>query len=212
MELKGGAANEPNVDGATMSVVMDVHPRQATTSTPLQPSPAADLLLAFVNTRPVQSWPERYSDGRAMGDWLVECGLLEPDALVTDADAATARELRTALVAVLLAHAGADPDPDADAILERIGQQHPLRAQLDAVGARLHPISAGVSGLYARLLAAATELALTNTWTRLKACRNPVCHYAFYDRSRNTSATYCTSTCAGQVAMRTHRARVRGAD
>jgi predicted RNA-binding Zn ribbon-like protein len=34
------------------------------------------------------------------------------------------------------------------------------------------------------VLAAMTELALTGAWNRFKACRN--CHFAFYDRSRNT--------------------------
>jgi predicted RNA-binding Zn ribbon-like protein len=52
-----------------------------------------------------------------------------------------------------------------------------------------------------------TELALPSTWKRFKACRNEGCHFAFYDRSRNTSGAYCSSTCSTQVGMRNYRER-----
>jgi predicted RNA-binding Zn ribbon-like protein len=52
-----------------------------------------------------------------------------------------------------------------------------------------------------------TELALTGTWSRIKACRN--CHFGFYDRSRNTSGAYCSNTCSTQVGMRNYRQRHR---
>jgi predicted RNA-binding Zn ribbon-like protein len=36
---------------------------------------------------------------------------------------------------------------------------------------------------------------LTGDWLRLKACRQ--CQYAFYDRSRNRSAAWCSMSICG---------------
>jgi predicted RNA-binding Zn ribbon-like protein len=57
------------------------------------------------------------------------------------------------------------------------------------------------------VLAAATELALSGQWARIKACRNEPCHFAFFDRSKNTSAGYCSTQCSSQASMRAYRAR-----
>jgi Putative stress-induced transcription regulator len=61
---------------------------------------AADLVLGFVNTRPTGNGaPERMSGAQDLRKWLRSAGLSSDDSLrVTDADAAVARELRSALV------------------------------------------------------------------------------------------------------------------
>lgn len=175
--------------------------------TPLRPSVAAELVLAFVNTRPIDGAPERLGDGAAAAEWLAEVGLLG-GARVTGADAAAARELRDALVRVLLVHAGAEVDPAAEEHLRRSGELHPVLPIVTATTAGFRPAQPGVPGAFGRILAAAAELALRGTWPRLKACRNPPCHLGFYDRTRNTSAAYCNPRrCGTQVAMRAYRAR-----
>lgn len=73
------------------------------------------------------------------------------------------------------------------------------------------PSKSGMSGAFATLLAAVNELVRTDTWTRLKACSNPICHEAFFDRSRNASAIYHAAQCASMVGMRAYRARKKGA-
>lgn len=177
-------------------------------ASPLLPTQAAELVLDFVNTRAIDGSVERFADGAGMAAWLVEAGLMDRGVPVTDADAAVARELRHALVDVLLAHAGHGAAEAAEEHLRRSGQLHPVLPIVTAAGASLPPAQAGVSGTLGRILAAAAELAIRGTWSRVKACQNPPCQLAFYDRSRNTSASYCgPARCGAQVAMRAYRAR-----
>ncbi|MCY9786650.1 CGNR zinc finger domain-containing protein [Nocardiopsis sp. EMB25] len=181
---------------------------------PLQPTKTAELLLDFVNTRPVDGRPERLADAGTMAEWLVECGLAPEGTLTTEADAANARELRAALVVVMLAHAGGadgtDPSLDeAERLLRRAGTLHPLAPVVTAAGSSLVSSQTGVAGALGALLAAAADLARQDGWARLKACRNPPCHLGFYDRTRNSSATYCGPGCGSQVSMRAYRSRLK---
>jgi predicted RNA-binding Zn ribbon-like protein len=48
------------------------------------------------------------------------------------------------------------------------------------------------------------------TWPRLKACPADACGWAFYDRSRNHSRTWCDmSVCGNRAKARSYRARQR---
>jgi predicted RNA-binding Zn ribbon-like protein len=132
--------------------------------------------------------------------------------VVTDADAAAARELRDALVMVLLAHNGT-PEADgehvtrAERLLEQAGIRYPLTTVITTGGASILPGSAGVPGMFGAVLAAVTELALRDEWSRLKACANPPCHLGFVDRTRNRAGRFCGSACASQVSVRAYRQR-----
>ncbi|MBG0828722.1 CGNR zinc finger domain-containing protein [Planomonospora sp. ID67723] len=169
-------------------------------------------MLDFVNTRPIAGREERLADASSAALWLRTTGLVAEGILVTEGDATTARELREALVTVLLAHAG-EPDDGtaleaAEAYLRRSGVLYPLSPVVTSRDVRLLPAHAGVPGAFGSLLAAVADLARQGTWTRLKACRNPPCHLGFYDRTRNSSATYCSPRpCGAQVAMRSYRSR-----
>jgi predicted RNA-binding Zn ribbon-like protein len=48
-------------------------------------------------------------------------------------------------------------------------------------------------------------------WTRVKACRNPLCSVAFYDRSNRSRVWFGhnTSVCGNQINLRASRARRR---
>jgi predicted RNA-binding Zn ribbon-like protein len=189
-----------------------VSERNTKVPSPLRPTPAAELVLDFVNTHPTAVDEEKLADGPAMAEWLRAASLLADDSLVTDGDAMAVREVRDALVTVLLAHAGesgAEPDPVPAAVefLGRTGAQHPLVTTLTADGAVLVPAQTGVPGAVGAVLAAVTEVAQQGNWGRIKACRNPPCHSAFYDRTRNLAATYCSPGCSSQVSMRAYRQR-----
>ena len=176
--------------------------------TVLQSPAAAELLLDFVNTRDLAGSGERLGSGAGFGGWLTDNGHLDAGAPVSDMDATAARELRAALVEVFLAHAGSPADDQAELRLRRFGELHPVLPVLTAEGCRLVPAQQGVPGFFARILAAAAELAMTGRWQRLKACQNPPCHQGFYDRTRNGAGAYCSArTCGSQVAMRAYRAR-----
>ncbi|GAA5053235.1 putative RNA-binding Zn ribbon-like protein [Thermocatellispora tengchongensis] len=183
-----------------------------TVTSPLVPSPAAELVLGFVNTRALRGGRERLDDAASFREWLTEAGLAGAGAQVTPDDLASARELREALIGVLLSHAG-EPVREADeACLRRFGRLHPVLPLVGAGGAALEPAEDGVAGAFGRILGAAAELALLGTWSRVKACRNPPCRLGYYDRSRNLAAAYCEArTCGAQVAARAYRARRAGA-
>lgn len=181
--------------------------------------PALELVLAFANTHADGGdRVERFTDAEGLTTWLTEVswGGAEPARTVTDSDVVEARELRDALVTVLLSHSS-DPstsEPEvrsAEAILERAGDRSPVAVRLSGAEARLGPGCTGVAGAFAGVLAAATELALSGQWARIKACRNEPCHFAFFDRSKNTSAGYCSTQCSSQASMRAYRARKKEA-
>ncbi|OJF10378.1 CGNR zinc finger domain-containing protein [Couchioplanes caeruleus] len=187
--------------------------RSGAARSPLATPPGAALVLDFVNTKPTGGGsPERLGDAESLAQWLVASGLVEPEVVVTAADAAGARELRDALVMVLLAHSGAEGAQGealaaAERHLRRTASVYPLVPVITAEGAVLTSEQAGVPRALGMILAAITETAATDKWGRLKACRNPPCHIGFFDRTRNASGAYCSSGCGSQVSMRALRRR-----
>ena len=83
---------------------------------------------------------------------------------------------------------------------------------LDAGGrSALEPVSGGVGGVAATLLGILHEAQVTGEWTRMKACRQ--CEYAFFDRSKNRSATWCAmSICGNRTKNRAYYRRQRASE
>jgi energy-coupling factor transporter ATP-binding protein EcfA2 len=74
----------------------------------------------------------------------------------------------------------------------------------------LIPVSTGVDGVLASLVATLHDAMVAGTWTRLKACRNSHCRWAFYDHSRNSSGAWCSElACGSRMKVRAYRARQR---
>jgi predicted RNA-binding Zn ribbon-like protein len=176
---------------------------------------AADLVIAFANTHAdAGGRSERFADAAGVAGWWAEVAPDAPSIAVTDAGAAAVREIRDALVTVLLAHAG-DPSLGAETIaaaearLRQAASRSPIVAAVDRDGVRLEPAQDGVPGLLGHVLAATTRLALSGSWNRIKACRNAPCHLAFHDTTRNHSRVFCGATCSTQVGMRAYRKRRR---
>jgi predicted RNA-binding Zn ribbon-like protein len=167
-----------------------------------------ELLQRFINTHNHDFPPawDRLGTAAKAGRWLREKGLIAPGESVTAADAARLRELREALRALLVANGrGAAPDPAALGVIQAAAGAAPLRIAVDDGGATA--LTAG--GAVGVLLAILHEARLTGHWPRLKACRH--CEYAFYDRSKNRSATWCAmSICGNRANTRAYYARRRG--
>ncbi|WP_234439447.1 MULTISPECIES: CGNR zinc finger domain-containing protein [Streptomyces] len=177
--------------------------------------PTVETVLAFVNTRADGSGrQELFGSGDSFAVWLAGRDEFGGDTVVTDADAAVARELRDALVTVLLAHSGdqeslGEPLLRAERHLRRVGSLYPLATVVTADGVELTSPQAGVPHVFGTVLAAVTTFAQSNDWGRVKACRNPPCHFGFLDRTRNGAGLYCSTGCGSQVSMRKHRQRQR---
>jgi predicted RNA-binding Zn ribbon-like protein len=80
------------------------------------------------------------------------------------------------------------------------------RMTIDFADARLVPQAAGLDGALGSVLAVVYDAVRDGTWSRLKTCRN--CRWAFWDASRNRSATWCSMTlCGNRLKVRRYRAR-----
>jgi predicted RNA-binding Zn ribbon-like protein len=174
-----------------------------------------DVVLGFANTHGhLGRLPEHFADSSGLRNWLSQQqGLDSEHLVVTAADVIEAREIRDALITVMVSHADAEAASDdqlvaAEQALHRASQRYPLQANITRGGARLSSAQPGLAGAVGSILAAVVELAQSGQWDRFKACRN--CHHSFVDQSRNASATFCRTTCKSQAGMRAYRSRQRG--
>jgi predicted RNA-binding Zn ribbon-like protein len=172
------------------------------------------LVRAFINTREKDPDREEIASPEALRAWLVEMGLLDREAPVSAADVELAQRLREALRELLLAnnHGGSPPLAALQA-LDEASQQSGLRVVFDAEGVpSLEPAAQGAAGVFGRLLAIVYDARREGTWSRLKACREDTCQWAFYDRSKNSSRHWCSmEVCGSRSKARSYRRRHAGA-
>ena len=158
------------------------------------------LIERFVNTADLDCGTDELATVEGLSAW--------GDGAFDEADRRRVVAFREALRALLLANHGGRPDPQAIATLDRAA---PLLVAFDVDGtATLAPAGGGADAVLARLAAIVARSQAEGTWPRMKACPNDRCHWAFYDRSRNRSRTWCTMTvCGNRAKARSYRARHR---
>ena len=117
-----------------------------------------------------------------------------------EVDVVRAHELREALRMLLRANNGAPVDAGALGAVNRAAAG--IRLELDDGGRVV--VSAGDP--LGQIVAVAFGAMLEGTWPRLKACRN--CKWAFYDYSKNRSASWCSmQLCGNRLKTRAYRSR-----
>jgi predicted RNA-binding Zn ribbon-like protein len=163
-----------------------------------------ELLQRFINTHNhdlPEEW-DRIGTAAKARTWLKEKELIGPGDRISAADATRLRELREALRALIVA-----PNPAAADVVR--AQHASLRIVVDDAGTvTLEPPGAGVERAVATLLAILHEAQIGGDWARMKACRK--CEYAFFDRSKNRSAAWCSmSICGNRTKNRTYYRRHR---
>ena len=177
-----------------------------------EPAPG-DLRLVqeFVNTLDIELGRDDLASPDLLAAWLDRHGPLAAGASVTEADRRHAVEVREALRALLLAHNGAELDAQAAATLNRAAEATPLYVHmLPDGGANLAASASGVQGAMGKLLAIVFTAMTTGTWSRLKACRDDACQWAFYDHSKNRSGAWCSmAVCGNRTKTRAYRQRAR---
>jgi predicted RNA-binding Zn ribbon-like protein len=136
-----------------------------------------------------------------LAGWLEEQGVRP-----TAAALRRAREVREAVRELLYANnlqpGGIDPYP----ILERAADA--ARLSLDLRTPAIVSHASGVDGALGRVLAIVYTAMLDGTFARLKACRNHDCRWAFYDYSKNRSASWCSmQLCGNRTKTRAYRRR-----
>ena len=172
-----------------------------------------ELLQRFINSYNhdfPREW-DRIGTPKRAEAWLREKRLVEPGDRISDVDVARLRELREAMRALAVVNqTGQSPAPAID-VLRRVAAGAQLIVAIDDTGrTALEPARRGVDGAVATLLGILHEAQLTGHWSRLKGCRQ--CGYAFFDRSKNRSATWCAmSICGNRTKNRAYYRRRRTA-
>jgi predicted RNA-binding Zn ribbon-like protein len=155
------------------------------------------LLQRFVNTVNLESeedWLGRWFD--------------EERVAVADGDLDRARVVREAIRELLFENNRQRADADARAVLTAAAGEAELT--IDFSVPALAAGAPGADGAVGRVLAVAYLAMLDGTWPRLKCCRNHHCRWAFYDYSKNRSASWCSmQLCGNRTKTRAYRARQR---
>ncbi|MGH3073894.1 MAG: CGNR zinc finger domain-containing protein [Gaiellales bacterium] len=167
------------------------------------------VVQELVNTLDIEAGTDSIDSPAGLKVWLVERSLAPGDVRPGGDDVARMAEFREALRALLHANNGGGLDPDDLRSLNRAGRGG-LRVRFGEDGAAaLEPqpeeaIAAAIGQIVAIVFVAVTD----GTFSRLKACPASDCGWAFYDRSKNHSARWCSmAVCGSREKMRAHRAR-----
>ena len=162
-----------------------------------------------MNTLDVEAGTDSIATPAGLRSWLAERSLAPADLRPTDDDVARVAEFREALRALLHANNGGELGPEELRRLNRAGRGGlRVRFRQDG-GAALEPqpeepIAAAIGGVVAIVFTAISD----GTFDRLKACPGRDCGWAFYDRSKNHSAKWCSmAVCGSREKVRAHRAR-----
>ncbi len=143
-----------------------------------------DLVVDFLNTVDHDTHTDVLDDPAAWRRWLSDRDLADGDGDV--------RAVRSAL------RAAAGDAETATAAATRVTVELPA-------GAAPRLVATDVVGA---VLAAASRLAVLDRWERVKICPADDCRWAFYDRSRNHSRTWCSmQVCGNREKARAWRER-----
>ena len=167
------------------------------------------VVQAFVNTVDREHGPDLLAGTAGLEEWLARHELATP---VRAGEEEAARAVREALRSLLWANNGEPYDAAAADVLAVAARRARLEPTFAPGEAALVPRADGVDGAIGRLLAVAFAAMLDGSWRRLKACPGHRCGWAFYDRSTNASATWCSmQVCGGRAKAGAYYRRRRGA-
>lgn len=165
------------------------------------------IVQAFINT--AATGREDFASPDCLREWLADHDLIESAAPVGAADLRQAISVRNALLGLALARQDDRSDSDAVDTLNRAARSAQMSVSFGPRGrACIESLAPAVDGALGKIIAIVVDAMTDGTWDRLKICRDPGCSWAFYDRSKNRSGTWCDIASCGNIAKaRTYRAR-----
>ncbi len=170
-----------------------------------KPAPMPLLVVqSFVNTWEADSGVDLLTDPVAGPQWLEQTGLADGPV-----DLEAAREIRESIRALLVQNSdGQAPDPVRLRALRNLADHARLRAAvLDDGSVDVQPDEDTAAPLVPLLLII-RDAQGDGSWGRLKACRNPDCRWAYYDRSHAGRGAWCDmAVCGNRMKNRNLRAR-----
>jgi hypothetical protein len=157
----------------------------------------------FSRNGTVHVWTDELTSADALAGWLAARGLAGPGQGLDPDDLAAARSLRTALRSALSDHSDREPMTQALA-------GFPLTLVPEESGRLRLSAGSGAHGLDVLVEAVAVGVA-TGSWSRVKLCASPDCHWAFYDTSRSGRGRWCSmEVCGNRHKTRAYRERHAG--
>ena len=180
----------------------------------IKPAPMPLLLVqAFVNTWDGDHASDLLLDPGTARDWMTRAGLWSAGRAPDPAELHLARGVREGIRAILVANAGGpSPSPGDLEPLQAVAQASRPALQV-GIGGQVslgpEPADRPDAGLLTVLLVI-RDAQRDGTWPRLKACGNPDCQWAFYDRSHSRVGAWCDmATCGNRIKNRRLRQRPR---
>jgi predicted RNA-binding Zn ribbon-like protein len=146
-----------------------------------------------------------------LATFLRDAGLADKGVTARSVDLRRALEVREALRALMAANNGESLSRDAVEILNRAAARSRVVAAFDDHASwRIEPASEGVDNALGRMLATVFRSMGDGTWSRMKACGNPDCRWAFYDATKNRAGRWCEmASCGNRMKARAFRERAR---
>ncbi len=170
-----------------------------------------ETVRAFVNTVHHEQGTDEEDLGSpaALASFFTEHGLGRTQPKPADLKRALA--VREALRDVMGANNGEPLDQESVELLNRAAARAKVVAAFDDHASwRIEPAADGVDAALGQLLATVFRSMSDDTWSRMKACGNPDCRWAFYDGSKNHSARWCEmASCGNRMKARAFRERAR---
>jgi predicted RNA-binding Zn ribbon-like protein len=167
----------------------------------------------FVNTLDLEDGTDLLFLPLDARDWLVESGLMRPGgAEPTVSELELARDVRESIRTLIGEPHAADPSRGDLAPLRAVATEHHALLTVDDGGVIELADARGetVGDALFELLLIIHRAQQDGSWSRLKACANPDCGWAFYDRSRNQQGHWCNmAVCGNRLKNRELRARRR---
>jgi predicted RNA-binding Zn ribbon-like protein len=170
-----------------------------------------ETVRQFVNTVHYEQGDveEQLGSPAALKAFLADHGFGRVD--VSAADLRRAVDVREALRKVMEANNGGALDADAVEVLNRTAARAKVVAAFDDNASwRIEPVSNGLDRALGQMLATVFRAMSDGSWSRMKACGNPDCRWAFYDASKNRSGRWCEmASCGNRMKARAFRERAR---
>jgi predicted RNA-binding Zn ribbon-like protein len=168
-----------------------------------------ELIVEFVNSHDLSPYTEAFDSPSGLISWLAARGLVRGSAVADEDDVEHAIGVREALRTLLAAHNEVEVETArATAALDEAARRAGLGVRFTADETQLVAAADGVDGALGLVLAAVAGTMADDTWSRLKACRDETCLWAYLDTAKNRSRAWCSMrSCGNRAKVRAYRER-----